>query len=179
MPCWSSIRNRAEVDIHCNNAGGKSCRRSEGRVKQVTTQKPVLLVDDEEHILTTSRLFLQNSGIGDILTVSHSRDVLPLLESQPVAVIVLDLHMPHMSGLELLPKIVRDFPHIPVIVVTANDAIETVVECMKTGAFDYLVKPVDPSRLVVSVRKALDMSRTLQRIVLPQTGPSDRRTQSS
>ena len=127
-------------------------------MKQVTTQKPVLLVDDEDHILTTSRLFLQNSGIGDILTVSHSRDVLPLLESQPVAVIVLDLHMPHISGLELLPKIVRDFPEIPVIMVTANDAIETVVECMRTGAFDYLVKPVDPSRLVVSVRKALEMS---------------------
>lgn len=122
-----------------------------------TLQKPVLLVDDEKHILTTSQLILQSSGIGDILTVSDSREVLPLLASQQVAVIVLDLHMPNISGLELLPKIVRDYPHIPVIVATANDDIGTVVECIKAGAFDYLVKPVDSSRMVVSVRKALDM----------------------
>jgi DNA-binding NtrC family response regulator len=65
--------------------------------------------------------------------------------------------MPHISGLELLPKIIRDFPQIPVILVTANDEIETVVGCMKSGAFDYLVKPVETRRLIASVRKALEL----------------------
>ncbi|KAF0221594.1 MAG: sigma-54 dependent DNA-binding response [Geobacteraceae bacterium] len=120
-------------------------------------RKPVLLVDDEQHILTTTKLFLQGSGINEVLTVSDSREVLPLLAAHPVSVIVLDLHMPHLSGRELLPKINRDFPHIPVIMMTAIDEIETVVECMKSGAFDYLVKPVDSGRLVACVQKAMDM----------------------
>ena len=119
--------------------------------------KPVLLVDDEEHILTTLKLNLQIAGIGDVLTLSDSRQVLPLLATEPVAVMVLDLNMPHVSGMELLEKITRDFTHISIIVVTANDEIETVVECMKLGAFDYLAKPVSSGRLVASVKKALEL----------------------
>ncbi|MRR37629.1 sigma-54-dependent Fis family transcriptional regulator, partial [bacterium] len=121
-------------------------------------QKPVLLVDDEEHILNASRLLLQSNGFSEILTRCDSREVLPLLEEQHVSVIVLDLHMPHLSGVELLPKLVNYFPHIPVILVTANDEVDTIVECMKTGAFDYIVKPVEAPRLVASVRKAMDHS---------------------
>jgi DNA-binding NtrC family response regulator len=121
-------------------------------------QKPVLLIDDEEHILNAARLLLQSNGFSEILTRSDSREVLPLLEEQPVSVIVLDLHMPHLSGVELLPKLVNNFPQIPVILVTANDEVDTIVECMKTGAFDYIVKPVEAPRLVASVRKAMDHS---------------------
>ena len=120
-------------------------------------QKPVLLVDDEEHILNISRLFLQSCGISEVPTLSDSRKVLPYLADRPPAVIVLDLHMPHISGLELLPTIIKNYPQIPVILMTANDDIETVVECMKMGAFDYLAKPVESRRLVASVTKALDM----------------------
>jgi DNA-binding NtrC family response regulator len=127
-------------------------------LKQMSNlQKAVLLIDDEEQILTAYRMILRSSGINDVLSISDSREALTALASQPVALIVLDLHMPHLSGMELLPKIVRDFPHIPVILVTANDEIDTVVECMKMGAFDYMVKPVDSSRLVASVKKAQDM----------------------
>ena len=127
-------------------------------MKQMSNlQKPVLLIDDEEQILNAYRMILRSSGINDVLSISDSREVLPALATQPVALIVLDLQMPHLSGMELLPKIVREFPHIPVILVTANDEIDTVVECMKMGAFDYMVKPVDASRLVASVKKALDL----------------------
>jgi DNA-binding NtrC family response regulator len=118
--------------------------------------KTVLLVDDEENILTTTRLFLQGQGIDTILTVSDSRKVLPLLAERSVEVIVLDLHMPYVSGQELLPVIVENFPQIPVILVTANDDIDTVVTSMKSGAFDYLVKPVELPRLAASIRKALE-----------------------
>ena len=121
------------------------------------TEKTVLLVDDEQHILTTNRLCLQSAGVNEVLTLTDPRQVLTLLNDKSVAVVVLDLHMPHTSGAELLPKIVSDFPQVPVILVTANDDIATVVDCMKSGAFDYLVKPVEPSRLVTSVRKALEV----------------------
>ena len=123
-----------------------------------STEKMILLVDDEPHILATSRLCLQGANVGRIETLDDSREVFPFLASRSPAVIVLDLHMPHLSGAELLPRIVRDYPQVPVILVTANDDIATVVDCMKNGAFDYLVKPVDPSRLVASVRKALEVS---------------------
>jgi len=123
----------------------------------ILPQKNVLLVDDEDHILNTSRLCLQSSGINAVMTLNDSRKVMPTLETGTVSVVVLDLHMPNLSGLELLPKIVLNYPHIPVIIVTANDDIDSVVECIKTGAFDYLVKPVNSSRLSTSVRRALDM----------------------
>jgi DNA-binding NtrC family response regulator len=116
--------------------------------------KTVLLVDDEELSLKTTMLLLKGEGIDNILTVCDSREVLPLLAERSVEVIVLDLHMPHISGLELLPAIVRDFPQIPVILATANDEIDTVVTTMRSGAFDYLVKPVELPRLVASIRKA-------------------------
>lgn len=120
--------------------------------------KPVLLVDDEAHILTTSKLFLQGSGITDTVTISDSREVMPYLERNRASVIVLDLQMPHVSGFELLPCIVRSYPETPVILMTANDEIESVVECMKNGAFDYLVKPVESRRLIASVKKALELA---------------------
>ena len=122
-----------------------------------TTPKPVLIVDDEEHILTTCKLNLHIAGISDVITLNDSREVLPLLAREPVAVMVLDLSMPYVSGMELLEKVSRDYTHISIIVVTANDEIETVVECMKLGAFDYMAKPVSSGRLVSSVKKALEM----------------------
>jgi len=117
----------------------------------------VLLVDDEAEILATSKLALEIGGIREVITLSDSREVLPHLSINQVAVVVLDLSMPHVSGLELLEAVTRDYTHIPVIVLTANDEIDTVVACMKQGAFDYLVKPVSPGRLLATVRKALEL----------------------
>ena len=120
------------------------------------TRTHVLLVDDEEQIIATGKLNLEISGIREVLTLSDSREVLPLLASTPVSVIVLDLSMPHVKGMELLEAVARDYAHIPTIVMTANDETGTVVSCMKLGAFDYLVKPVSSARLVATVKKALE-----------------------
>lgn len=127
-------------------------------VKQENNLKStVLLVDDEQSILRFSKIILENSGINEVATLDDPRQVLPFLAARPVSVVVLDLHMPHMTGLELLPILVKDYPHIPAIMMTGNDEIETAVECMRVGAFDYLVKPVETGRLVSSVKKALDL----------------------
>ena len=103
----------------------------------------VLLVDDEQRILLSSETLLRYAGVRKIITIDDSRHVLPLLEREKISVIVLDLFMPYVSGKELLSVMSRDYPQIPVIVMTAADEVETAVECMKAGAFDYLVKPVD------------------------------------
>lgn len=120
-------------------------------------KKTVLLVDDEEQLLATCKLNLRMNGISDVLTLSDSREVLPLLARERIAVMVLDLSMPHLSGMELLSLVMRDYTHIRVIMMTANDDLETVVECMRLGAYDYLAKPVKAGRLVTSVNKALEL----------------------
>jgi DNA-binding NtrC family response regulator len=117
----------------------------------------ILLVDDEMQILESCRSCLKVSGYKDVLIESDSRQVMPLLAREDVAVIVLDMRMPHLTGLQLLPQIVSQYPQIPVILATANNDVEIVVNCIKEGAFDYLVKPVEVKRLVTSVRKALDL----------------------
>lgn len=123
----------------------------------MTYTKLVVLVDDEELTLKASMLCLQGSGIVNVAVIANSLDVLPFLAANPVSVLVLDINMPHLSGLELLPQIVEKYPYIPVILMTASDEIANVIEGMKSGAFDYLVKPVESSRFVATIKKALEL----------------------
>ncbi len=67
--------------------------------------------------------------------------------------------MPYISGDELLSRIVGDFPEIPVIVITGNSEVDRAVRCMKTGSFDYMVKPVEKSRLISVVKHAIEIRR--------------------
>lgn len=132
----------------------------------MTTQSdaslPVVLVDDESTVLLSSRMVLGSAGIKDVLALEDSRGLMPLLADREAAVVVLDLFMPYLSGSQLLPEIIKEHPDLPVIVMTANQEIETAVACMKEGAFDYLVKPVEESRFISSVKRAQEM-RVLRR----------------
>ncbi len=125
---------------------------------------PLVIVDDEVTVLRSTKLLLAATGIKPIRTLDDSRQLLPLLASEEVAVIVLDLMMPHLSGKELLPEIIKHYPEIPVVVMTAIQDVELAVDCMKEGAFDYLVKPVEESRLISSVKRALEV-RSLRKQV--------------
>jgi len=122
------------------------------------TQNQVLVVDDEPGILTEVSLLLASSDILEVATLSDSRAALPYLREHQVSVVIVDWVMPNVTGGELLQKLTADHPQIPVIVMTAMGDVETAVNCMKAGAFDFLTKPVDPNRLVASVRKALQVS---------------------
>lgn len=124
----------------------------------IHTSSVIVLVDDEPEILFSSTAILRRSGLDNLHTLEDSRKLLPLLAEQEVAVIVLDLWMPHVSGQELLEEIVSNYPQVPVIVMTAASEIETAVACMKAGAFDYLVKPVEMSRYISSIKRALEMN---------------------
>jgi DNA-binding NtrC family response regulator len=85
-----------------------------------------------------------------------------IFSEQEIEVMLLDLSMPFVSGEELLSMVTKDFPEVPVIVVTGSNDVETAVRCMKSGAFDYMVKPVEKSRLISGVRRAIEI-RELQR----------------
>ncbi|MCU7930312.1 MAG: sigma-54 dependent transcriptional regulator [Candidatus Thiodiazotropha sp. (ex Codakia rugifera)] len=128
------------------------------------TTFPVVLVDDESSVLFSSKMILHSAGIKDVLAVEDSRELMPLLANQEVAAVVLDLFMPYLSGTQLLPEIVKEHPEIPVIVMTATQEVETAVACMKGGAFDYLVKPVEESRFISSVKRALEVRALRQQV---------------
>jgi DNA-binding NtrC family response regulator len=123
---------------------------------------PVMLVDDEVQALDSFEIALRSASMNHFIRCQDSRDVMPILSSQEIEVMLLDLRMPHVSGEALLPLIIIDFPEIPVIIITGADDVETAVKCMKQGAFDYMVKPVEKSRLVGGVRRAVEI-RELQR----------------
>lgn len=125
---------------------------------QNTSHYPILLVDDEPEILMLTKMTLESEGIGNIITFEDSRQVLPFLARDNASAVVVDLMMPHLSGLELLHDIRAEFPAIPVIVMTALDEVETAVDCLKSGAFDYLVKPVEPNALISTVGKAMKIN---------------------
>ena len=124
--------------------------------KQPYPSHPILLVDDEEIMLTTINYTLSMSGIHNVVRCQDSRDLKPLLSEKKFSVITLDLTMPHISGIDLLPIILERYPETPVIVVTGSNNLELAVECMKLGAFDYLVKPIDKMRLITSVTHAIE-----------------------
>ena len=131
-------------------------------VPETYPARPVLLVDDEEFILQSYNNLLRNNWINNILCCSESRHVLGLFAAREVEVVILDLSMPHLSGQELLPKLVGMFADVPVIVVTADTELDMAVDCMKNGAFDYLVKPVEPRRFVTTIERAIQV-RELKR----------------
>lgn len=126
---------------------------------QVAPEKPILLVDDEEHFLLSAELTISSNGIKNIETTSDSRNVLKLLSGKDYSLVVLDINMPHISGAELLPQIVKKYPHIPVIVLTAINNVENAVQSMKDGAFDYVVKPVDDTRLIATIKRGLEFTQ--------------------
>jgi len=119
---------------------------------------PLLLVDDEEYILESLKLLLQVNGFEAVETIGDARHVLPFLSEQPVSAIVLDLGLPFINGAELLASIRNAYPQIPVIILTAANDVSAAVACMRGGAFDYLVKPVEKNRLVSCLGKAIEFS---------------------
>ena len=131
-------------------------------VKRSYPLRPVMLVDDEPQVLIAFSTELRLGGITNVVTCQDPRQVLPLLEEHDPEVLLLDLIMPHMHGKDLLPEVLGIRPQLPVIIVTAVSDIGTAVECIKSGAYDYLPKPMEDGRLVTSVRRAI-AHREMQR----------------
>lgn len=130
--------------------------------ESINPPHPVMMVDDEEQALNSFEMALLSAGMNNFIRCQDSREVMQLLSNKEVEVIMLDLSMPHVSGEELLPMINSDFPEIPVIIITGANDVKTAVKCMKHGAFDYMVKPVEKSSLIGGVKRAIEL-RELQR----------------
>ena len=116
----------------------------------------ILVVDDEEVVLNGMRRLLRAEGFENVLICRDPRDVEPLLGAERVSLILLDLMMPHIGGRELLERIAASHPEIPVIIVTAEQDVRTAVDCMKSGAYDYLLKPAAGPELMAVITRALE-----------------------
>ncbi|MGJ5820675.1 sigma-54-dependent transcriptional regulator [Paludibaculum fermentans] len=119
------------------------------------TGKRILIVDDEESLRRVTQLRLQQAGY-EAATAADGDEALAFLQRHPQDLVLTDLRMPGMSGLDLLKRIRQDFPEIIVIVVTAFGTIESAVEAMKQGAFDYIIKPVNSDALRIILARALE-----------------------
>ncbi|MCK4503518.1 MAG: sigma-54-dependent Fis family transcriptional regulator [Desulfuromonadales bacterium] len=118
----------------------------------------VLLVDDELPWLRSLSLTLEGpGGITNLSQCADSRKVMSILEQNDIGLVLLDLTMPHLSGEELLEQIVAEYPQVRVIILSGMNQLETAVNCMRAGAFDYFVKAVDEERLVDGVQRAIRM----------------------
>ncbi len=116
----------------------------------------ILLVDDEDDVLQGVRRVLWSADIDDIELCNDARLAIGMVESLAPAVVLLDLIMPHLTGEQLLEQIKAKWPLTSVIVVTAEYDAKIAVRCMKLGATDYLLKPVEAEQLIAAVQRALD-----------------------
>ena len=118
----------------------------------------LLLVDDEEPWLRSLTFsLLSAASIDNVLTCSDGRNVLKIMEANDVGLVLLDLTMPHMQGEELLAQIRGRFPDTKVVVVTGRNEVDTAVNCIKKGAFDYFMKIWGEERLITGIRHAVRM----------------------
>lgn len=122
---------------------------------------PILLVDDEQVFLESCSLLLRSVGLNNLVLCQDSREAIVLLKNQNFEIVLLDINMPFISGREVLKIANHEFPDVPVIILTGVNEIDTAVEFMKNGAFDYMVKPVEESRLTSGVKRALEF-RTMK-----------------
>ena len=127
---------------------------------------PILLVDDDVDLQRSYALTLRNNGISNLVQCSDSRAVEQRLSEREYEVVLLDLNMPNVTGLDLLPIITGKYPDTLVVVITGLDEVNTAVDCMRAGAFDYLVKPVGEDGLIAVVRRAIDVRQMRRENVL-------------
>lgn len=114
----------------------------------------ILWADDEIDLLKPHILFLKAKGY-DVTTVSNGRDALDALEKEPFSLILLDENMPGLTGLETLALINRTHPDIPVIMITKSEEENIMDQAIGNQIADYLIKPVNPSQIILSIKKNL------------------------
>ena len=134
---------------------------------------PIMLVDDESEALSLLKSFLCHEGFTNVITFDDSMQALENFRNEEVALVVSDLRMPKLHGRDLLEAFSELKPHIPVIVVTAESHIETAIDSMKTGAVDYLTKPISINRFIASVKRALELRRLNEDIMLLESGTDE------
>lgn len=120
----------------------------------MVVKKRILVVDDENTILDSVKGILEDEGY-EVTVVSSGKACLEVLKTVPVDLVVLDIWMPGMDGLEVLQRVKKDWPFLPVVIMTGHGTIETAVKATRMGAHDFIEKPLSYEALLLSVANAL------------------------
>ncbi|WP_430735461.1 sigma-54-dependent transcriptional regulator [Halodesulfovibrio aestuarii] len=120
-------------------------------------RQPILLVDDEDSWLVSFKTTLRSKGIGNVVTENDSSKLLALLDSRQFCAVAIDLMMPNFSGEELIPQIAARHPNIPILVISGLNQVKSAVNCMRLGAFDFIVKTEERDTLIAAVRHAIEL----------------------
>lgn len=116
----------------------------------------ILIVDDEINYLELMKSLLQEEGYQYVTTESDPLKVENILRNEQVDIILLDVYMPGMNGLELLEVIIPQYPKIPVIMVTGVDDLQIALKAIKLGAYEFITKPPEIDRLSLTITRALE-----------------------
>ncbi len=115
----------------------------------------ILVIDDEDIVRTSCSRTLTPSGY-EVRLAQNGQEGLKIMGEDKVDIVLTDLKMPDMDGIEVLRKIKQDWPEVEVIIITGYQTVDTAVKSIKLGAFDYIEKPFTPDALINAVSKALD-----------------------
>ena len=124
----------------------------------MTGEKKVLIVEDERDMALTYEQIIRGSGMKCLIS-TEPREVVRLVSLQKPDVILCDLRMPEVDGMELLERIKAEWPGLPVIIITGYASIDVAVEAMRKGASDFLAKPFPPDELLLKVQRVFDYSK--------------------
>jgi DNA-binding NtrC family response regulator len=127
------------------------------------TGRRIMIVDDDESLRRVTQVQLAQAGY-QVVTAASGEDASAMLAQSPVDMVITDLQMPGMSGLDLLKQIRAEYPEMPVLMITAFGTVETAVGAMKAGAYDYITKPVHPDELKLVISRALEHRHLLQEV---------------
>ena len=133
----------------------------------------ILVIDDEKNYLLVLEALLADAGYS-VTAINDPEMAVALLDDSEVDVVITDMKMPKMTGKEVLQSIKKSWSHIPVLIMTAFGSIESAVEVMRYGAFDYITKPFANDELLLSVHNAAELSRAHQQYRLLQENLEDR-----
>ena len=118
----------------------------------------VLIVDDEESIRKTLSILLKRNGFS-AEEATNGLEAMEMMANSPYDLVIADLNMPVMGGIDLLKRVKEDHSDTEVIILTAYGAIQSAVEAIKLGAYDYLTKPIEPKDIMILVRNAVERKR--------------------
>ena len=118
----------------------------------------VLVVDDEPSILQSLGGLLSDEGF-EVITASNGYEALKLIDTESPDLVLLDIWMPGIDGIETLKEIKKDNPYIQVIIITGHGTVETAVKATKLGAFDLIEKPLSIDKVIVAINNALNFRR--------------------
>ena len=123
----------------------------------------ILVVDDDENLRWITQAQLEDAGFG-VETAESGEQALERINIDPPALVITDLKMPGVSGMALLDRIRKFDIDIPVVIITAFGTIQSAVEAVKSGAYDYLTKPIDYNELVLVINRAIEHQRLVDEV---------------